>query len=206
MAGFNWTVAGFIATSTGLVVSLVLGYISLRSISKISQTLNNLSKHDEDISRTMQDLYQGIVQRLEGLSKRDEDIIHIIQGLQTNIHDLQINTKYLTKIMETNKLVTNLEDWAWEPYLEQIQDDALNSGYLQPEAGNMKLTQIGRQLLDVDLIRKIEAKRETIKRDQGNVIIRQLGANYLFDKAEEKNVTLDIMVAVVHSYLQEMRE
>ncbi|MBI1930373.1 hypothetical protein HYR99_39745, partial [Candidatus Poribacteria bacterium] len=164
---------------------------------EITQSLGRLDQHDQEITQSLERLGQHdqeITQSLERLNQRDEETALRLQ-------DLRQSTSILLRITETTKLLTSLKDEEWDPYLEQIQSEALNSGYLHP--GMERLAQPGEKLLeDSDLIRKIQRLSEASRPSRANVIIRQLGANYLFDKATEKGVTLDIMIAVVHSYFQ----
>ncbi len=281
---FSWTIAGFIVTSLGLIVSLVLGSVALITSSKrnkeithslgrldqhdqeitqdlkeitqslerldqrdqeitqdlqeIAQSLGRLDQHDQEITQSLERLDQQITQNFERLDQRDQEITQdlqeVAQSLQEitqslgrldrhdqeitqslerlnqrdeetalRLQDLRQSTSILLRMAETTRLLASLKDEEWDPYLEQIQSEALNSGYLHP--GMEKLAQSGEKLLeDSDLIRKMQRLYEASPPSRANVIIRQLGANYLFDKATEKGVTLDIMIAVVHSYFQEV--
>ena len=235
----SWTIAGFIVTSLGLMVSLVLGSVALITSSKrnkeitqdlkeITQSLERLDQRDQEIIKNLGRLDQEITQSLERSDQRDQEITQSLerldqrdqeitqdlkeitqslerldQGITQNLQDLRQSTRSLLRITETTRLLASLKDEEWDPYLEQIQGEALNSGYLRP--GMEKLTQPGEKLLeDSALIRKIQRLYEASPSSRTNVVIRQLGANYLFDKASEKDVTLDTMIAIVYGYLQEL--
>ncbi|MBI1928588.1 hypothetical protein HYR99_30640, partial [Candidatus Poribacteria bacterium] len=73
-AEFSWTIAGFVVTSLGLMVSLVLGSFALITSSKrnkeITQRLEHLDQHDQEITQSL----KGITQSLERLDQRDQEI------------------------------------------------------------------------------------------------------------------------------------
>jgi hypothetical protein len=77
---------------------------------------------------------------------------------------------------------------------------------LAPTAGKKVLTEEGRNLLDTELTDKIEGIYQAEPDFDANLVILRLDTEYLFNKARENGVSLDIMIAVVNRYIEEILE
>lgn len=128
--------------------------------------------------------------------------IRYSREISKNLLSLGSRLERVSDMMETTRLQVNLDPKAWHSYLKLVQEQAVSSDYLEPRKGRRVLTVKGRSLL-TDLAKDIE---ELIDMTAANEVIFELGIQNLYNKAKEKRIPLDILIAVVNSYFEEIRD
>ncbi len=131
-----------------------------------------------------------------------------LERLESRDEQINLTLKNLLETAENTRVLVNLDDPVWPSYLRRIQSVVVNSipRYLAPTAGKKVLTEEGRNLLDTELTDKIERIYQAEPDFDANLVILRLDTEYLFNKARENGVSLDIMIAVVNRYIEEILE
>lgn len=160
-------------------IALIVGFVSLAQTSRA---------------------LDGVTQRLADLESRDEERNRRLEQLGESIETTW-----------TLVMLSNFQDEIWPSYLYRAEGKAIDSEprYIKSRA-EKELTSEGERLLDTDLMDKIGHKidelHQTNKPIKANHIIRELSIEYLLEKAKSKEVALHIMIVVVNSYIEKVKQ
>jgi tetrahydromethanopterin S-methyltransferase subunit G len=191
-----YTFLGFVITSFALIVTIVVGFYSLR---ETSNTLDGITVR-----------LDGITERLELLEARDETITERLNNITERLDGITEKLQRVGESIETTRVMGYLQNDVWNAYLERIQSEAIDAKPPYLEADGLKKipTELGKAILkDSELIDRIqeefdELRKEGLSPPPANRIIRRLTVGFILNKAQKNKVSLDIMIAVINAHIE----
>lgn len=182
-------IASIVALVAGLS-SLSIGSCSLNRSYQTSKTLQDVIKTTDTIKTTQE------------RSKKLEDMYTQLNKLETrteNIEDKIIYTWYSWSLFSIKG----------PDFIKERQELAANSEprYIESSTSNkFKTTPEGRALLTTEQMEKVKSLIEKDKSILESQVILELGIEKLWLQAKTHKVSLDIIIGVVASYTQEVKQ
>ncbi|HIE27212.1 TPA: hypothetical protein EYP66_07995 [Candidatus Poribacteria bacterium] len=200
-------------------VTQILEKISVRNeqifqgFEGLSARLEGISMHNEQIFQS----FEGLSVRLEEISMHNEQISRIFEGLSVRLEEISMRNEQtgqrlavLEEKIELSTYREELSGLAWKTKLRSCQRQAARHepAYVEPQPNEpirYILTNEGRAFLPADLKEDIISIL-TEEATENNVLLLILGLPYLFRKAQEKRVELDVLLGVITCYADEIRQ
>jgi len=191
---------GTVITATALVIAIISLKSTTKQIGRVTQTLESITTRIEKIFQSLEGItvrIERIDQSLESITQRNERIISTLLVVEEKLN--------------ISAYRDDLAGMAWKTRLRACQRQAAlhKPAYVEPQPDTpirYVLTPAGKEFLSADLKEDIIQVLSEDASTENNMLSLILGLPRLLREAKEKGVELDVLLGIIASYADELRE